>query len=102
RAEIDARMRELERPTTPAPGNTAASRPVSNVPTDSTADNPLAYAQTYYPGTPISSNAIRIRVAAGEERNGVDIPLIPVRAARLSGVVNGAGVAAQRARLSLT
>ena len=102
RAEIDARMRELERPTTPPPGNAAASRPVSNVPADSAgADNPLAYAPIYYPGTPISSNAIRIRVAAGEERNGVDINLIPVRAARVSGVVNGA-VASRRLQLSLT
>jgi hypothetical protein len=103
RAEIDARMRELERPTTPAPGNAAAPRPVSNQPADSAgADNPLAYAPTYYPGTPIASNAIRIRVASGEERNGVDINLVPVRAARVSGVVNGAGVASRRLQLSLT
>jgi len=103
RAEIDARLRELERPTTPAPGAASSSRPISTVPADSAgADNPLAYAPTYYPGTTIAANAIRIRVAAGEERNGVDIPLAPVRAARISGVVNGGSVAGRRVQLSLT
>jgi hypothetical protein len=101
RAEIDARIRELERRSTAAPGAAAASRQASSVPTDSTgADNPLGYAPTYYPGTTIAANALRIRVAAGEERNGVDIPLIPVRAARVSGVVN-AGGAERRVQVNL-
>ena len=103
RAEIDARLRELERPTTPAPGSGGASRPTPNVPAESGgADNPLAYASIYYPGTAVASNAVRIRVAAGEERTGVDIALVPVRAARISGVVNLAGVSRTAPRLSLT
>ena len=103
RAEIDARLRELERPAAPTPGSGAASRPVANVPAEPGGpDNPLAYASIYYPGTAVAANAVRIRVAAGEERNGVDIALVPVRAARISGVVNGATFSKTGTRLSLS
>jgi hypothetical protein len=48
------------------------------------------YAATYYPGTPNVSEAQRITVAPGQENTSADFALVPVRLARVSGVVIGA------------
>lgn len=91
RGEIDARLRSLE--------SSAAGANAGGVASVDSATGPSAtvsYAPTYYPGTSIASNAIRIRVGAGEERSGIDIPLIPMRAARVSGTMLGIGGIDQR------
>jgi hypothetical protein len=43
------------------------------------------YAPTYYPGTASPTDAQRVAVAVGQEMTGVDISLLPVRLARVSG-----------------
>jgi hypothetical protein len=91
RAEIDARLRQLDLQA----GKTAVADPQPDTP------QPLSYAATFYPGTSILANAVRIRVAAGEERSGVDIPLVPVRAARVSGTILASDVQPQFIRPTL-
>jgi protocatechuate 3,4-dioxygenase beta subunit len=45
------------------------------------------YAPTYYPGTPSVSEAQKVVVAAGQESQGADFALVPVRFARITGFV---------------
>jgi hypothetical protein len=45
------------------------------------------YAATYYPGTPNASEAQRISLGAGQEVSSADFGLVPVRLARVSGIV---------------
>jgi len=52
-------------------------------------DQPLIYAKTYYPGTASAAFAQPIAISAGQELS-VSFALMPVRTARLSGVVLGA------------
>ena len=53
-----------------------------------TGSNPgSGYAPTYFPGTPNGSEAQKITVATGQEANNADFALLPVRLARISGVV---------------
>jgi len=47
------------------------------------------YAATYYPGTSNPGDAQRVAVAVGQELNGVDVQLQPVRLARISGTAVG-------------
>ena len=42
-------------------------------------------APTFYPGTAVVAEAIRLTLATGEDRTGVNIPLLPIRPARVSG-----------------
>jgi uncharacterized protein (DUF2141 family) len=105
-ADFDARVRALEQ----RHGAANPAAPAAVAPTVSSeagartsgAAPPLGFAATYYPGTTIAASAERIRLAAGEERAGVDIPLIPVRAARVSGVVQSDDIEPQRLRPSLS
>jgi uncharacterized protein (DUF2141 family) len=105
-ADMDARLRALERrhgaanPAAPAAVAPTVSREAGAQ--ASRAAPPLGFAATYFPGTTLAANAERIRLAAGDERAGVDIPLIPVRAARVSGVVQSGDIEAQRLRPSLS
>jgi hypothetical protein len=46
-----------------------------------------SYAPTYYPGTQSAAEAGRLAVAIGQEASSVDFALLPVRTARISGVV---------------
>jgi hypothetical protein len=46
----------------------------------------LAYAPTYFPGTSSVSDARRITVGVGEEASNNDFPLVPGRAASISGM----------------
>ncbi len=45
------------------------------------------YAPTYFPGTPNGSEAQKIAVAAGQEAQNTDFSLLPVRLAKVSGLV---------------
>lgn len=45
------------------------------------------YAPTYYPGTPIVSEARRLSVGLGETLHGIDLALAPARLSRVSGTV---------------
>jgi hypothetical protein len=67
-----------------------------------TAEGPVTYAPSYYPGTPDISAAQRLTVRAGEEQSGVGITLAPVRAVSVSGIVIGSAGTPINARLTLT
>jgi protocatechuate 3,4-dioxygenase beta subunit len=46
-----------------------------------------SYAPTYYPGTQSPADAQRLAVAIGQEASSVDFALLPVRTARITGIV---------------
>ena len=48
-------------------------------------DDRTGYAQSYYPGTTNSAEALIIKVAAGQVTTGIDIALSPTRTATISG-----------------
>ncbi len=50
---------------------------------------PIGYAPVFYPGTPHVSDAARLRIAAGEQRAGIDFEIKPVPVAAIDGVVSG-------------
>ena len=47
----------------------------------------LSYAPSYFPGTASIAEAVRVKVAAGQETAAIDLSLVPGRAATLSGTV---------------
>ena len=51
------------------------------------AEEPTSYAPTYFPGTANAADAQRLAVAVGQEANGIDFALLPVRTAKIAGVV---------------
>ena len=53
----------------------------------------LRYVPTYYPATPVASEAQRVTVAAGQEVSGITIALARAAAATLRGVVRSSGQA---------
>jgi hypothetical protein len=53
-------------------------------------DTLRTFAPTFYPSSPTTTNASRVTLAPGDDRAGVDISLVPVRAARVSGTIVGA------------
>ncbi|HEX5069811.1 MAG TPA: carboxypeptidase-like regulatory domain-containing protein, partial [Vicinamibacterales bacterium] len=94
---IDARTRTLEQrfgARAPA-ASSAGAPPAASAPPTVTADPATSttrgwgFAPVFFPGTPIAAEASRVRVAAGEERTAVDIAYVPVRTARVSGVIHG-------------
>jgi hypothetical protein len=53
-----------------------------------TGSNPSSgYAPTYFPGTPNGAEAQKISIAAGQEAQNTDFALLPVRLAKITGVV---------------
>jgi Carboxypeptidase regulatory-like domain len=62
-----------------------AAAPTAALPTASTPRS--GYAATYYPGTPNASEAQKIAIGPGQEASGADFALVPVRLARVSGIV---------------
>jgi len=47
------------------------------------------YAPTYFPGTPVVTDAVPITVGAGEVKDGIDIPITMFRMSTVSGTVMG-------------
>ena len=47
------------------------------------------YAPTYFPGTPSASDAQKVTLIAGQENSSVDFALLPVRLAKITGIVVG-------------
>lgn len=63
---------------------------------------PVAFAPTYYPGTTAPSAAMSVTVQGGEERQGVDVTLMKVQTATVSGmIVSATGVPPQNVTVSL-
>ena len=91
RTEIDARLRSLEQ-RHGGPAGLAATPPASVAAAQpSVRPLPRSLAPVYYPGTPVASGASRIRLAAGEERGGVDIAFVPVPVVTVSGSIQQNG-----------
>jgi hypothetical protein len=67
----------------------------------SPSENRTSYAPTYYPGTVTLADAQRITLGLGEEQSGVNLAIIPARAARISGRVTGSNGQPIRATISL-
>jgi hypothetical protein len=62
----------------------------------------VAYAPVFYPGTTSSSNAGTITLTAGEERGNVDIPLVLIPTAKITGrIVSPDGSAPPNVQLAL-
>ena len=61
-----------------------------------------SYAPTHYPGTANIADAQRLTLGLGEEQSGINLSIIPVRAARVTGHVMGSNGAPLRAGVSLT
>ena len=89
---FDAKVRALEQRTTATPG---AASSAGTAPT-------IGFAPTFYPGTPDAADAARVRVAAGEERAGIDISLRPLPAARIVGTIQSGDIPANRLTPSLS
>ena len=87
-SEFDAKVRLLEQRGAPSVTSKPAASPT---PTPT-----FGFAPTFYPSTPVAADAVPIKVAAGEERAGVNIVFAPVPSARVSGVIQGAGVPISR------
>jgi Carboxypeptidase regulatory-like domain len=51
----------------------------------------VRYVPTYYPGTPVATEAQRITVTAGQEASGIVIPLARASTATVRGVVRASG-----------
>jgi uncharacterized protein (DUF2141 family) len=63
---------------------------------------PVTFAPTYYPGAISPSGAMSVTVAGGEERQGIDITLMKVQTATITGmVVSAAGPLPQNITISL-
>jgi uncharacterized GH25 family protein len=60
-----------------------------------------SYAPTYYPGTVALADAQRITLSLGEQQSGINLSVIPARAARIAGRVMGSNGQAIRANISL-
>jgi len=58
--------------------------------TPAVSDDRFGYAPTYYPGTPVSSEAQRITVGIGQEVAGIVIQLVPARTMTIAGIARGA------------
>ncbi len=70
-----------------APGQYYVSARIDTPPLDRGDEQPLKYASTYFPGTTNVADAQRILVTVGDEQTDVSFLLLPVRTARVSGVV---------------
>lgn len=68
-----------------SPGNYYISAAVTGLPTVDVSADKTGYAGTYYPGTPVVSEAQRLTVPVGQEMNDINFPLVPTRVAKISG-----------------
>jgi protocatechuate 3,4-dioxygenase beta subunit len=67
----------------------AASSGVAAAPGPSASSPTSGYAPTYFPGTATAAEAQRIQLAVGQEAQGTDFALLPVRLAKIAGSVVG-------------
>jgi hypothetical protein len=72
-----------------APGDYYVSATLRLGFTPGVSDDRFGYAPTYYPGTPVSSEAQRINVGIGQEVAGIVIQLVPARTMTISGIARG-------------
>jgi hypothetical protein len=63
--------------------------PASQLPPLPRARSAVGYSPVFYPGTPMYSDAARVRVAAGDEKTGVSFTVTHVPVASVEGVVTG-------------
>jgi len=106
-ADVDARLADVERRfgrgrgsiVTPAGGSVPARGTTGPDPTP-----PLTgYSIVYFPGTVRAEQAAPVSIAEGEERNGVDFPLVLAGTSRITGVVVGPeGAPVPRTMLSIS
>jgi hypothetical protein len=84
-SEMDALLGELAKRRQNGAPIASVNAPAPLLPT------PIAvgFAPVFYPGGATFADAVRIRLAAGEERAGTDFPVIPVPVASVSGTVSG-------------
>ena len=66
-----------------------------------TADGPVTYGPTYFPGTTDSGTAQRVQVGAGQEQPNIDFALNATPAVRVSGIVLGPNGAPIQGMLNL-
>ncbi len=89
-ADVDATLALLERRTGAAPGSVVPNAPRR------------AYTQIFYPGTPLLSEAIRIAVDPGDNRDGLDFTFDMVPAATIAArIVWPAGLARNQLSVSI-
>ena len=60
-----------------------------------------SYAPTYYPGTATLADAQRLTLGLGEEQSGINMAIVPVRAARITGKVIGSNGSPIQATVTL-
>jgi protocatechuate 3,4-dioxygenase beta subunit len=75
-----AEMMAMEMAVAAVAGGSGGGGPIGSNPNS-------GYAPTYFPGTPNGSEAQKITVAAGQEANNADFALLPVRLAKITGIV---------------
>ena len=91
---VTASMRNGDGPMFDMPGGPIATRAAAPA---------TGYAPTYYPGTAAAGEAQKIAVAIGQESQGIDFPLVPVRLARITGIVlNSEGRPAEGTMVMMT
>jgi hypothetical protein len=72
-------------------------------PLDTDPKQVFAYAPTYFPGTPASAVARRVKVGVGQETPGIDFSLVPGRTSKVSGnatSVSGRSLAGETVTMS--
>jgi hypothetical protein len=96
---MDSLLRSLEQRT----GRGNAGTPLTPGTSDETTGRGLSYGfvPTYFPGSPVFTSASRLRLAAGEERAGIDFPVTAVPAAAISGAITGGGVSLGAVQMSI-
>ena len=97
-AENDELLRTIAQRPSIGPGQPGTAAPVTPPPS-----GPLVgFAPIYFPGTAVAPNATAVTVRAGEVRDGIDIPVAPVRVGTISGVVRAVdGAPTQNVQLSV-
>jgi hypothetical protein len=69
-----------------APGDYYVNATVRQMTFGGVSDDRVGYAPTYYPGTPVSSEAQRVTVGIGEEVDGISFSIAPTRTANVTGI----------------
>ncbi len=84
-ADVDAIFAALQQ----RPRNVGTTPKAPATPIDQKART-AGYAPVYHPGTATHADAARVRLSAGEERQGIDIAMSLVRTSMIEGIVSGA------------